>query len=240
VSVQSYYNRFYRDMALVDAQWNSFEKIRDVFPTRTFTVGTARILDIGCGYGTVSKELVARGFKVYGIDIADDGLGSVRKTGFLPLKGDLNRGLPIKDDSFDVIILADVLEHLLDPVSMLMECHRILKQDGYVLITVPLYFDIIDRIRVLFTGSIVSYDNRGYGRVLRRKIKSYNYDHLRFFRYGDVLEMVEMARLKVDRTIHVPILSSWTQFGVKRVVKLLGSKFPNLFSHSLKIRAAKL
>ncbi len=70
----------------------------------------------------------------------------------------LNRELPEVDGPFDAIVYGDVLEHLVDPLSVLVELNRELAEDGFVIISVPniahLYirlllllgrFDYIDR-----------------------------------------------------------------------------------------------
>ena len=79
-------------------------------------------LDLGCGKnkkrGYIGVDLV----KTQGVDIIVD----------------LNRTpYPFKDESVDEIFMRHVLEHLDNPKETLCECYRILKREGYLIITVP-------------------------------------------------------------------------------------------------------
>ena len=65
----------------------------------------------------------------------------------------------------------------------------IANKNGYIIVTTPLYFDILDRLNILFTGSIISMDNLCYGRDNYLKFRSYNYDHIRFFKPKDIIEI---------------------------------------------------
>jgi ubiquinone/menaquinone biosynthesis C-methylase UbiE len=50
--------------------------------------------------------------------------------------------IPVEDNSFNVILLAEVLEHLENPIEVITECHRILKEDGKLIITMPFLYSI--------------------------------------------------------------------------------------------------
>ncbi len=53
---------------------------------------------------------------------------------------DLNSRLPFSDDSFDTIILSDVLEHLSNPFSLWSEMGRLMRQGGQLILNVPFYY----------------------------------------------------------------------------------------------------
>lgn len=64
------------------------------------------------------------------------------KVDFLPYAGidfltDLNRGLPLRDASFDTLIMSNLLEHISEPLIALKECKRVLKNDGRLIMSVP-------------------------------------------------------------------------------------------------------
>ena len=101
------------------------------------------ILDAGCGTGTFSRELVLRGFKVTGVDTDNEAIKScinnmqqlnldypVIKESIMDLKS-------FEDESFDVIISTDVIEHVQSPEKAISELKRVLKKDGQLIITVP-------------------------------------------------------------------------------------------------------
>ena len=235
-----YYNEFYSEVAKIDALHNNFKKIEDFLPQLK---QDSRILDVGCGYGSVSSELVKRGYDVYGMEINADALQSLRKKGFQVIETDINRSFGVPDDfKFDLILILDVLEHVFDPLFILEESQKRLSENGTIIISVPLYFDLFDRIRVLFTGSIISYDNLCYGKEIYRRFRSYNYDHIRFFSPRDMPEMLSAASLKAEAVKYNSLLGyGFFTRAISRVLAraFLIRKFPGLLAHSMLIRAEK-
>lgn len=230
-----YYNNFYKELARIDEQGNNFSKIEKFLPELS---PGAKILDIGCGHGSVSHELVKKGFKVYGMEINRDAIESLKAKGFRVIECDITEPFKL-NEKFDLILLLDVLEHVFDPLSLLGEAAKVLKDDGEVIVSIPLYFDLIDRLRILFTGSIISYDNLCYGREIYNKFRSYNYDHIRFFRPKDIFEMSSIVGLFVMETHYSPF---WE---VGKLTKLLRrilinrftmKRIPNLLAHSMVVR----
>jgi GT2 family glycosyltransferase/2-polyprenyl-3-methyl-5-hydroxy-6-metoxy-1,4-benzoquinol methylase len=97
------------------------------------------ILDIGCGAGALGAQLKARqACHVSGIEgvqavaeLATEVLDTVHA-------GDIPAILPtLPNAQFDSIIMADVLEHLIDTEQVLSEVHRILQADGELILSVP-------------------------------------------------------------------------------------------------------
>lgn len=98
------------------------------------------VLDLGCntGYGTVQLADVAR--RVVGVDVAERAIDAARQRSgadrveFRVVDGS---ALPFTDDSFDVVISFQVLEHIADPKPFLLEIIRILRPEGVILFTTP-------------------------------------------------------------------------------------------------------
>lgn len=236
-SVGEYYNKFYKELSRLDELGNTFSKIENFLP---ILKGNEKIIDIGCGHGSVSHELIKRGFEVYGVEINDEAIVSLEQKGFKIFRKDINKPLNI-EEKFDVVLILDVLEHLFDPFFLLNEAKKITKQGGAIIINVPLYFDILDRFKILFTGSVISLDNLCYGQENYKKFRSYNYDHIRFFRPKEVIEMGESLGLKAEKIEY----GATGYFGKYRIIRLLIRLFinkytvnvnPNIFAHSMKIR----
>jgi SAM-dependent methyltransferase len=91
-----------------------------------------RMLDVGCGRGTLIKLARAAGFEAYGLERHFPG------TPFSPhiFYRDLTEsGFPAQH--FRLVVLWHVLEHLPDPAASLREIHRILKPGGWLSLAVP-------------------------------------------------------------------------------------------------------
>lgn len=100
-----------------------------------------RILDLGCGSGMAVTQYLAReGDELLGIDMYEPNISYAKKnfstkgTSFLCTSIE-----DIQDDgiSWDVVVLADVLEHLEDPSGILSACGKLLTAEGYLLVSVP-------------------------------------------------------------------------------------------------------
>jgi SAM-dependent methyltransferase len=106
---------------------------------RTFVGGKGqRFLDIGCGVGEVSRFLAEaiRCQEIVGIDNSEHYLQQARTLGITTLLCDLNtQPLPIPNDAVDAVFCGEVLEHVLDPDSLLDEISRVLKAQGICVLT---------------------------------------------------------------------------------------------------------
>lgn len=100
------------------------------------------ILDVGCGDGLFMdwlREALAerKGVSIWGVDYSKYKLGKAKEKGHKVKWCDLEKGLPFKDKTFDVIYAAELIEHLYDPDFFLEECYRVLKDKGVVIISTP-------------------------------------------------------------------------------------------------------
>ena len=97
-----------------------------------------KILDIGCGTGAMSQKLAAFG-QVVSADFSPLALEFSRKRGLTDLCAADAMRLPFRDQTFDLVVSLDILEHLPDDNAALREFQRILKPGGRVIATVPAY-----------------------------------------------------------------------------------------------------
>lgn len=91
-----------------------------------------RVLDIGCGTKPY-RELIEQNCEAY---IGLDKTSSPHGLKNADVVGDA-QNLPFRDESFDWVVSFQVMEHLAEPQIFLSEAFRVLKRDGYMLITTP-------------------------------------------------------------------------------------------------------
>lgn len=116
-----------------------------------------KILEIGCNVGTniwMFNDLFygAKALEFYGVDISPKAIKAAKEYGEkIELRncsftaGDAE-GLGYKDDSFDIVVCTELLEHLPNPNESLKEIHRVLKFGGVAIITTPNRENILKKI----------------------------------------------------------------------------------------------
>ena len=141
--------------AVYDVDGNPLVALDDVIVPRLYdgaagasVPSTPRALDVGCGTGRHCAHLLERGFDVVGVDGSAGMLARARerfgRRAPTFVHHDLARGLPFDDASFDVVVCALVLEHVLDLRAPLREFARVCKKGGIVVVS-----DIHARMREL-------------------------------------------------------------------------------------------
>lgn len=103
-----------------------------------------RALDVGCGTGRVSVALAREGFQVTGIDPATDVINQARELAsefdldITYVAGDFSQSETIfPNDSFDLVVCSEVLEHVEQWESIIENIRRVVKPKGYLILTVP-------------------------------------------------------------------------------------------------------
>lgn len=126
-----------RRMQLLQRFYDNYFSEDDAFDemVQPFLVSATRVLDAGCGDGTITQYNYRERVKlIVGVDIEGD-LKSNANVDVVSY-ADLGR-LPFSEDSFDLVICRYVVEHLRDPVQVFREFHRILADEGTVVIHGP-------------------------------------------------------------------------------------------------------
>lgn len=96
-----------------------------------------RILNVGCGTGG-NMPIIEKYGEVKNIDVSKEAIMFMKKSGY---EAELVDGptLPFSDNSYDMVVALDVLEHIDKDKSALVEWLRVLKPNGVILFTVPAY-----------------------------------------------------------------------------------------------------
>ena len=147
---------------------------------------SGEVLDLGCSDGLLSMQMKSLGYTVTGVDLEEHPqvFGRVDKFVQANLDAGLPEGLPA---SLDVVVCADVLEHVRQPELLLAELSPRLAPGGAVIASIPNFGHWYPRIRTVFGR--FDYDNRG---ILDRT-------HVRFFTRRSFERMAKQAGYTVHR-----------------------------------------
>lgn len=96
-----------------------------------------KVLDIGCGIGSFLSVAQEYGLEAYGVEVSEWASQIARKKQRLNIFTGLLENANFEDDTFEMIHMCHVLEHCAEPVVVLTEVKRILKQNGILFIEVP-------------------------------------------------------------------------------------------------------
>jgi len=185
-------------------------------------VGTdKRVLDLGCRDGYLTQHY-ATGNVVTGVDIDQQALALARENlGILTIWLDLNHErLPIDDGSFDVVVAGEILEHLVDPASVVGEARRVLTPGGVLIGSVPNSFHWRARLAFL-TGRGIE-----------------DPTHLHLFSQSEVLKLlegfssVELVPVGGIGGRRLPVMPAWISRWFMR-------SLPTVFANDFLFRAFK-
>jgi 2-polyprenyl-3-methyl-5-hydroxy-6-metoxy-1,4-benzoquinol methylase len=165
------------------------------------------VLEVGCSTGYFTKILVERGCSVVGIEIDPEAARGAEEWADRVIVGNIDDGGvwdEAKDESFDVVVLGDVLEHLRDPLHSLRQAVRKLKPSGFVVTSLPNIAH--GDVRMALMQGTFRYSDIG---LLDRT-------HLRFFTLETIRELLTEAGLAVVDTRRVIAPLFQTELGVRR------------------------
>lgn len=182
------------------------------------------VLDVGCGEGILSKLLITKSNKVVGVDISRKAVELSRKNQVEAYVCDIeNEGLPFMK-KFDVIVMAEIIEHLISPRNALKKLEKYLKKEGFIIITFPNIGFYRYRLQLL------------RGRFPQQHLYRKS-EHLHYWTLPDFLHFLHSCNLRCAQVN--PILS----FPFYRILSKVGPcvkiirKFPNLFAYQVVVKA---
>lgn len=144
----------------------------------------SKCLDIGTGSGLLTKHIEDNGYEVTGIECDEKAVEIARAKGLNVLKINAEEDkFPFPVHYFDVITCFEVIEHIKNPSNLLREVYRVLKDDGYFIISTPNVLWWYMRLKFLFGiwGTI-------------------HFDHVRFFTPKSLKECLNFYGFKVLKT----------------------------------------
>jgi methionine biosynthesis protein MetW len=208
---------------------------------RSFLPNRVRILDVGCGTGSLTNVVNdGKNNEVLGIEPDKSRAEMAKSRGLDVFCGNLNEEYFNGRNLFDAVILADVLEHVADPAALLRLAARGLKPDGFVLISVPNVAHWSMRLHML------------RGRFEYTEIGIRDATHLRWFTLKTIHDLLHSQRFEV--LAYKPTAGTWMpeynarpwKWLPRRIrrgaVAVLTEAMPTLFAcqHVLKARPVDL
>jgi 2-polyprenyl-3-methyl-5-hydroxy-6-metoxy-1,4-benzoquinol methylase len=191
-----------------------------------------RVLDLGCGSGRVAAELRSQGHVVVGVDAAPEP-ETARRVDRL-VTADLDAGLPVEVKEaapFDVVVAADVLEHLRAPDRLLRELHDVCTPETILVVSIPNIGHWYPRLRIGLGR--FDYDHRG---IL-------DATHMRFFTWRSFVGLAYRAgwRVELRRVTGLPLeilerdggpgLKQSVGQAVRAVDRVARGAWPSLFAY---------
>lgn len=113
-------------------------KITKYLITQSAPAGHPKILDVGCGTGMLLTELADIG-DVTGIDVSQLAIDFCLERGLQNVAISDGTTIPYPDESFDVVLALDVIEHIEDDAMAAREILRVLKPGGRAILFVPAF-----------------------------------------------------------------------------------------------------
>jgi SAM-dependent methyltransferase len=104
---------------------------------------SGRLLDVGCGAGAILSVMARDGWQAEGTELSELAASRLRAQGHRVHVGELHE-LELPDRSYDVVILSEIIEHLLEPRTALACAVRLLRPGGALYLTTP-NFDALSR-----------------------------------------------------------------------------------------------
>jgi 2-polyprenyl-3-methyl-5-hydroxy-6-metoxy-1,4-benzoquinol methylase len=189
-----------------------------------------RVLELGCSTGFFSKYLrQKRACSVVGVEVDPLAAAQARKFCNEVLLCDLNSpewiaGLPM--EAFDVVLMGDVLEHLIEPQAVLEQIQPMLAPNASIIISLPNVVYWGTRLKILF------------GRFEYESFGILDHTHLRFYTPKTARKMIESAGYEIRR-FH-PVFGGPLSGYARPVWQRLANWFPGVFAGQLLFEAKML
>jgi len=145
-----------------------------------------KVLDFGCGTGIIINKLnkLFSNCKFTGVDVSETAIKIAKKKNPLTKFWVVEDGnkFPFKSFSFDTILAADVIEHVYNTESTVLEMARVLKKGGKIMITTP-YYGFVKNLLIVTFGFDLILDPTG--------------PHIRFFTKKSLSNLLKKSGLKI-------------------------------------------
>jgi len=183
------------------------------------------VLDVGCGCGALGRHLSDDGVVVDGVTNNSLEASAARFHHRNIYQIDIERGLGGVHNTYDVLVLSHVLEHLVDPGPLLLDCLRLLAPAGVIVCAIPNLLVLSNRLK-LFRGQL-RYEPIGL----------MDFTHVRWYTWDSLVRAFEafgFELIKREAYGHIPLgpIRKVLPAALCKHVDAFGlSRFPGLFGN---------
>jgi 2-polyprenyl-3-methyl-5-hydroxy-6-metoxy-1,4-benzoquinol methylase len=118
------------------------------------------VIDAGCGTGQFSERLSGIATSYTGVDVIGH-RGFPQDARFV--RADLDRGaIPLPDESADIVVAIEIIEHLENPRAFCREIVRLLKPSGWMVISTPNQLSALSLLTLLIRGQFAAFQENSY------------------------------------------------------------------------------
>ncbi|MFH1458679.1 MAG: class I SAM-dependent methyltransferase [Candidatus Omnitrophota bacterium] len=174
-----------------------------------------KVLDLGCGDGDYAKRLIDLGYDVIAGDIDDKRFKYHQEIEFRHC--DITKEMPFPGNTFDYILLMEVVEHLKNPYAVIPEVNRIMKNNGFLIISTPNILNLKSRLRFLFEGSYEYFREPALDQVNNPREVVFNL-HLFPYRYQELEYLLSACGFKASN-IFTSIREGYWQWFLLPIIK---------------------
>lgn len=141
-----------------------------------------RVLDLGCGNGSLSHLIAQQGYEVVGVEDSEQGVAIARQS--FPSCNFIQASiydLPYAEleNSFDIVLSAEVIEHLLYPRELVRAAKKCLKPNGRLILTTP-YHGYLKNLVLAVSGKMDTHFN-----------PLWDGGHVKFFSVSTLTQLLE-------------------------------------------------
>ncbi len=179
-----------------------------------------RILDLGCSTGYLGEIFKRSGAYVVGADISSQAVQKAKEVLDEAYDFDIEGEWPeeIRKENFDIIILAEIVEHVFNPVHVLKKARGLLSEGGYIIISTPNFLSWMNRLKFLF------------GRFKYQEEGIFDFGHIRWFTWKLLNKNLSDSGFKIVKSANIIFPGKLT-----KVLKV----WPSLFANQFVIKAVK-
>lgn len=231
------YEKQYGQKKLINA--NSFPFLRKTFKkfdlhreelTLSLMDNGERLLDVGCGDGSLIFKAREKFTQLYGIDISPSRIEEANQMAVKKNDGgnnfhfsvcNINEKIDFQDNLFDSVISIAVIEHVFAPYCVVAEIYRVLKLGGIFIIDVPNIAYIRHRIHLLFGKLPITSSPYNWKEI------GWDGGHLHYFTKNALCKMLEECGFRILKVSGSGLFADFRNF------------YPPLLTGDLCIKAQK-